>query len=509
MNFKRREFVRLGGIGLAGTVLLPPFLKSCKGGAPLTKDSEGYLNHFEVTPQQLQKVISTAMEKGADYADLFFEHTVANYSTLEDGKVNQAYSNIGFGVGIRVLKGDQTGYAFSESVTPEAMLTAARTAANIASSKGKALPVDIAEFVAPNYYPVKTSWENTSIKDKIPFLQKVNDKIFAGDKRVTKVTASISDSSSYIMFFNSEGRLAYDYRPMVYMSVTCIMEQDGKIENSYMARSSRQGSEFLTDKLVDTLSKEAIEKTALLFEAGKPKAGEMEVVMSPGESGILLHEAIGHAFEADFNRKKTSIFSDKMGQKVAENFITIVDDGTLQSDRGALNFDDEGNPTEKTILVKDGILTSYLHDRISANFYKVKPTGNGRRQDFRNVPIPRMRCTRMENGPHKKEEIIASVKNGIYVDSFSNGQVNIGAGDFTFFVKSGYLIENGKLTKPIKDINIIGNGPQALADIVMAGDDTKLSDSTWTCGKAGQGVPVTMGLPTVKIKKLTVGGTNA
>jgi TldD protein len=356
---------------------------------------------------------------------------------------------------------------------------------------------------------VKTSWETTSIKDKIPYLQRLNDKIFSADKRVTKVNATIGDNSSYILFFNSEGRLAWDYRPMAFLYVTCVMEQDGKVENYGASRSARLGSEFLNDNLVDELAKEAVEKTAILFEAVKPKAGEMEVVMSAGESGILLHEAIGHAFEADFNRKKTSIFSDKMGKKVAESFVSIVDDGTLASNRGSLNFDDEGNPTERTNLVKDGILTSYMHDRISSNFYKVKPTGNGRRQNFRNVPIPRMRCTTMDNGPHKKEEIIASVKNGIYVDNFSNGQVNIGAGDFTFFVKFGYIIENGKFTKPIKDINIIGNGPQALADIVMAADDSKLSAATWGCGKGGQSVPVTMGLPTVKIKKLTVGGLNA
>jgi TldD protein len=508
MNFKRREFIKLGGITVAGTIMIPSFLQSCKG-APLSNSIDGYLDHFEVTKQLLQDVINAAMEKGADYADLFFEHTLDNYSTLEDGKVNQAYSNIGYGVGIRVLKGDQTGYAFSENVTPEAMLKSARTAANIANSTGKSVPVNLTEYMSPNFYPVKTSWENTSVKEKIPFLQQVNDKIFALDKRVTKVNATIGDSSSYILFFNSEGRLAYDYRPMVFMYVTSIMEQDGKIENYTASRSAREGSEFLTQELVDGLSKEAVEKNAILFDATKPKAGEMEVVMSAGESGILLHEAIGHSFEADFNRKKTSIFSDKMGKKVAENFINIVDDGTLPANRGSLNFDDEGNPTEKTVLVKDGILTSYLHDRISAAYYKIKPTGNGRRQDFRSVPIPRMRITTMENGPHKKEEIIASVKNGIYVDTFSNGQVNIGAGDFTFFVKSGYLIENGKVTKPIKDINIIGNGPQALSDIIMAADDCKLSDSTWTCGKDGQSVPVSMGLPTVKIKKLVVGGTNA
>jgi TldD protein len=260
---------------------------------------------------------------------------------------------------------------------------------------------------------------------------------------------------------------------------------------------------------VETLARDVVSRTSLLFEATKPKAGEMEVVMGAGGSGILLHEAIGHTFEADFNRKKTSIFSDKLGKKVAESFITIVDDGTLPNNRGSLNVDDEGNPVEKTYMVKDGILNSYLHDRISAAYYKVKPTGNGRRQSFQFAPIPRMRSTYMENGPHTTEEIIASVKNGIYVDNFSNGEVKIGAGDFTFYVKFGYLIENGKLTRPIKDINIIGNGPQALADITMASNDQKIDDSTWSCGKDGQSVPVTCGLPTVKVKKLTVGGINA
>jgi TldD protein len=296
---------------------------------------------------------------------------------------------------------------------------------------------------------------------------------------------------------------------MVSFVGVCIMEDAGRTENFYVSRSHRKGFEFLNNEVVDTMVKEAVDKTSLLFTATKPKAGEMEVVMSAGESGILLHEAMGHAFEADFNRKNLSIFSDKMDKKIAESFVTIKDDGTMSGDRGAINFDDEGNPSASTTLVEKGILKSYLHDRISANFYKVAPTGNGRRQDFRNIPIPRMRCTLMENGPHKKEEIIASVKNGIYVESFSNGEVNIGQGDFTFFVKLGYLIENGKITKPIKDINIIGNGPQALADIVMVADDMAISQGTWTCGKNGQGAPVSMGIPTVKIKKLTVGGVTA
>lgn len=508
MQYKRRDFIRISGITAAGSLMIPSLLQSCKGSA-LSGNFSTYLNHFEVTTELLKKVIRTAMSKGGDYADLYFEHTLNNYSNLEDGKVNQASSNVAYGVGIRVLKGDQTGYAFTEIITPEAMLKAANTAASIANETGKAIVEDINEYTAPNLYPVITSWENTSVKDKIPFLERANEKIFALDNKVTKVNASIGDTTSYILFYNSEGLLAFDYRPLVYLSINCVMEQNGRIENFSGSSSARKGSEFLTNELVDRLANDVVEKTNLQFLAGKPKAGEMEVVMSPGESGILLHEAIGHAFEADFNRKKTSIFSDKLNKKVAEDFITIVDDGTLPSDRGSLNFDDEGNAVENTVIVKDGILTSYLHDRISAAYYNVKPTGNGRRQNFRNMPVPRMRCTRMDNGPHKKEEIIESVKNGIYVDSFSNGQVNIGAGDFTFFVKAGYLIENGKLTMPIKDINIIGNGPQALADISMAADDTKLADGTWTCGKAGQSVPVTMGLPTVKIKKLVVGGVNA
>jgi TldD protein len=508
MNLKRREFIKISCITAAGSLIITPLFPSCKG-IRLSDSAESYLNHFEVTKELLQKVISAAMEKGADYADLFFEHTLENYSSLEDGKVNSAYSNIGFGVGIRVLKGEQTGYAYSENVSPEAMLKAARTAANIADSSAKFSPVKINEYLSPNYYPIKTSWEDTSVKDKIPFIQRMNDNVFAADKQVIKVNAVLGDSTSYILFFNSDGELAWDYRPMVLLYGVCIMEKNGQVENFFVGRSHRMGSEFLTNELIDELSKEVVTKTSLLYSATKPKAGEMEVVMGAGESGILLHEAIGHAFEADFNRKNTSIFADKMGKKVAEDFVKIVDDGTLQGKRGAINFDDEGNPTEKTVIVNNGILTSYLHDRISAKYYKVNPTGNGRRQDFRNIPIPRMRCTYMENGPHKRDEIIASVKNGVYVESFSNGEVNIGQGDFTFFVKLGYLIENGKLTKPIKDFNIIGNGPQALADMVMVGDDLEINNGIWTCGKDGQGAPNSMGIPTVKIKKLTVGGINA
>ncbi|MGC9353488.1 MAG: metallopeptidase TldD-related protein [Mariniphaga sp.] len=506
MRTNRRNFIKTTGAAAAGGILLPPFLQSFQN-VQISGNVKSYLDHFEVSAEMLQKVVAVAMSKGGDYADLFFEHKKSNSLGLEDGKVNRAFSNIGFGVGIRVLKGDQTGFAYSETITLDAMLNAAKMAANIANSSNNFPPAALNEKVPASYYNISRKWEEVSVEDKVPFVQEINDKVFSLDEKVIKVNAFMSDETSYVLFYNSEGRLTYDYRPMVSFGVVCIMQKDGKIENTYSARSFRKGFEWLTGSLVDELAHEVVERTNLLFEATKPKAGEMPVVMGAGGSGILLHEAIGHTFEADFNRKGTSIFSDKMGKKVAENFVNIIDDGTLENNRGSINVDDEGNDVQKTYLVKDGVLNSYIHDRISSKYYGVEPTGNGRRESFRNIPLPRMRATYMETGPHKKDDIISSVDYGVYVDNFSNGEVKIGAGDFTFFVKSGYLIEKGKLTQPIKDINIIGNGPQALADITMAADDYLIDNGTWTCGKDGQSVPVTCGLPTVLVKKLTVGGS--
>ena len=507
MNLNRRKFIKAGSAVVAGSMILPPFMQSCQN-VQISENVKSYLDHFEVSAEMLQKVIATAMSKGGDYADLFFEHKISNNISLEDRKVNRAFSNIDFGVGIRVLKGDQTGFAYSENISMEDMLNTAKMAASIAGDKSTFKAGPITEKVPSGYYKISKQWEDVSVKDKVPFVQKINDKVFELDEKVIKVNAFLNDETSYVLFYNSEGRLTYDYRPMISFGAVCIMQKGDKIENAYAARSFRKGFEWMDDNLVDELATEAVDKTNILFEATKPRAGEMPVVMGAGGSGILLHEAIGHTFEADFNRKGTSIFSDKMGKKVAESFINIIDDGTLESNRGSINIDDEGNDVEKTYLVKDGVLNSYLHDRISAGFYKVNPTGNGRRESFRNMPIPRMRATYMDPGPHTKDDIISNVDYGVYVDNFSNGQVQIGAGDFTFFVKSGYLIEKGKLTRPIKDINIIGNGPQALADISMAANDYLIDNGTWTCGKDGQSVPVTCGLPTVLVKKLTVGGTN-
>lgn len=470
-------------------------------------DRQFILEHFSITETDLLKVISEALSKGGDYADIFFEHTFSNNISLRDGEVNRTSSNIDFGAGIRVVSGDQTGYAYVENTEIKDLIKAAQTAASIASSPSKLVkPIEVRESLFKDYYKIQRSWLDISVADKKDYVQKLNERIFGLDPRVIKATVSLNDSTSYILFFNSEGTLVWDYRPMCIMAGSCTMQHDAKIENGYASRAYRKGFEFLTESLIETIAQEAVKQTALMFEAIKPKGGEMPVVMGAGSSGILLHEAIGHTFEADFNRKGTSLFSDQLGKKICSPNINVVDDGTLEYSRGAINFDDEGVESQKTYIVKDGVLESYLHDRISAKHYGVAPTGNGRRQSFRYTPLPRMRVTYMEEGSVPEKDIIASVKQGVYVDHFTNGQVQIGAGDFTFFVKTGYLIENGKLTSPIKDINIIGNGAKALADITMVGNNLKIDEGAWTCGKDGQGVPVGQGLPSVLVKKLTVGG---
>ncbi len=508
----RRDFLKSSAKGVAAAVAVPAFFGGNAARAfagPSRQTIADYLDHFGVDQSLIQQVITEALAKGGDYCDLFFQHQISNYIGLEDNAVNRAYSNIDLGVGIRVLKGDQTGFSFTEELTPKAMKMAAQTAANIANGSQIVQPVQATPQTIPNYYPIETSWESVTISQKIPALQQINDKVFALDPRIINGNIWFGDSSSYVLIATSEGKLVADYQPMAYIRTSCTAEENGKRESNGYSLSHRSGYEFVTPENIDLLAAKAVERTVRLFEAVKPEAGEMPVVLDAGGSGILLHEAIGHGLEADFNRKEVSIFSDKMDKRVAEDFVTIVDDATQPHARGSINIDDEANATEKTVLVENGILKSYIHDRISAQHYGVKPTGNGRRESFRYAPQPRMRNTYMLNGPHSREEIIASVKKGILAESFTNGQVFIGAGDFTFYVSTGYLIEDGKLTKPIKDVNIIGNGPDVLSKITMAADDLTIDRGTWTCGKGGQGVPVSQGLPTVKVSKITVGGKNA
>lgn len=467
------------------------------------------MEHFGITASEVWSVIEIGMSTGGDFADLFFEHTFDSMLNLRDGEVNSVSANIDFGVGIRVVKGDQTGYAYTENVTLEEMFKAARTASRIVNEANHSALPDLVSAIRPaSCYPMIGSWEGAGVEMKRPFLQHLNDRVFSLSDRVSRVLVSQTDTSSYVLCANSEGLLTFDYRPMATLTVTCIMQHDGKTENGRAARSFRMGTEFLTNELIETLAQEVVKQTLFLFDAVSPNGGEMAVVMGAGGSGILLHEAIGHAFEADFNRKNISIFSDKLGKKVCDTHISVVDDGTIPFNRGAVNMDDEGVEGQKTYLVKDGILSNYMHDRISARHYGVAPTGNGRRQSFRFAPVPRMRATYMENGQASEKDLIAAVKKGVFVDTFTNGQVQIGAGDFTFFVKTGYLIEDGKLTQPIKDINIIGNGPKALADILLVANNYAMDNGTWTCGKDGQSCPVTCGMPSVLVSRLTVGGAN-
>jgi len=503
----RRTFVGLGAAALAtaslSDLLLGPRL--VLGAGPTA--GVGYFGRFGVDERMIRETLAEALSSGGDFADLFFQHRVNNDFRLEDGEVNRAFAVVELGVGVRVVRGDQTGYGFTEDLTREGLKLAAQTAAAIAD--GPARPGPQRFHVAkdlPSRYPVKQRWEDVRPEQKLPILAGLNEKTFKADARVRKVSLSFEDEVSAILLADSSGRIVEDVQPMTRLYLTCLAEQDGRRERNDYGVAARADIGFYTPEVLDRVVREAVARTTVLFEAVPAPAGEMPVVLAAGASGILLHEAIGHGMEADFNRKGMSIYSDKIGKPVARPFVTIVDEGTQPRARGALNVDDEGNDVGRTTLVQDGVLTSYLHDSISARHYKVKPTGNGRRESYQHAPMPRMRSTYMLPGPHKKDEIIASVKQGIYCTNFTNGQVQIGAGDFTFYVSNGYLIEDGKLTRPIKDVNIIGNGPKVLENVDMVADDLEIAEGGWTCGKDGQYVPVSQGIPTVRVSSITVGG---
>ena len=473
-----------------------------------TSSSE-YLDAFGVSAEQLQALVGEGLRSGGDWCDLFFEDTSYSELMLRDGEVSAGGSHIDYGCGIRVLCGEKTGYAYAERADMPSLIAAARSASAIAYSgvahnslTSKHLP----ETRQHIYYSQQQDWRKCDAVRFVPVLQKLETLIRAKDTSVHKVIAMLAWQVSDILMYNSLGETTTDTRPVGSLSVTVIFVRGSQTEMNNASRSFRMGVEMITDSLLEELATQVTAGMDERFDARRPKGGKMPVVMAAGASGILLHEAMGHAFEADFNRKGQSIFADKMGKRVAPKGINILDDATIPGNRGAVNVDDEGVRGQKTYMVEDGILRSYLHDRISAAFYGVAPTGNGRRESFRYNPIPRMRCTYMESGRDGNcEDLIASVKKGIFVDQFSNGEVKIGEGDFTFYVKSGRLIENGRLTMPVKDINIVGNGPRALADIVGVAGDLKIDDSTWTCGKE-QSAFVSCGIPSVLVKELTVGG---
>ncbi len=459
-----------------------------------------------VSDAVLHAVMDAALSRGGDDCDLFFQHSASNAVSLSDHKVNRVDLHVDLGMGVRVVVGDQIGYAYSEDLRPEALIAAARAAAEIAARTPGRVAGPLHPRRARDQNPVQQPWDEVDVQTRVQRLQRWEQQAFARDPRIQRVEATLQDASSIVMVVRPDGRLIEDYRPMALGMVRCVAEQGGVRDGNGYNLAARAGLELFDEAHEERLIHEAVARTLFLLEAGKPPAGEMPVVLAAGPSAILLHEAIGHGMEADFNRKRTSIYADKMGERIAGPDVTVVDDGTIPNSRGAVNVDDEGNDGQRTVLVEGGVLRSYLHDEISARHYGVAPTGSGRRQNFRHPPLPRMRATLMAAGPHDPAEIIRSVDKGLYCASFGNGQVHIGGGDFSFYMRQGWLIEGGRLTRPVKDVNLIGNGPAALRDIDMVGNDLLLDEGGWTCGKDGQSVPVSQGMPTVRVAKLTVGG---
>jgi len=509
----RRRFLRWMGTG-AAVVSVPALTSGCAARSALLHHgpapaSDTYFSRFGVDAPILRRTLEKALGRGGDFSEVFLQHQIIHMVMLKDGQVDQAYTRVSLGAGIRVLKGDATGYAYCEELGEEALLAAADTASAVADSGGSARPTALAAVPTPNRYPVAVPWSEVGIDRKMPIVQRAEQVARAHDKRIIKVTARMSDATSRILIANSEGRLLEDDQPMALLVVSCVARDGDRTETAGESRSARAGMDFFSPQLIAEVSQHAADKTVALFEAIPSPVGELPVVLAAGRSGILLHEAIGHGMEADFNRKGESVYADMIGRQVASKDVTIVDDGTNGRQRGSINIDDEGIEGQRTVLVEKGILRSYLHDRISSRYYGVAPTGSGRRQDFRFPPIPRMRNTYMVSGPMDPDEIIASVDRGIYAETFSNGQVDIGPGDFTFFVTHGRMIEKGKLTQPIKDVNLIGNGPKVLETIDMVGNDHAMFSGAGSCGKDGQYIPVGFGLPTVRAGAISIGGRTA
>jgi TldD protein len=505
-SIPRRKFIQ-GAAMAGGALLLFPDLEA---GMLLSHENSGnyFLKEFGIDEILCRKLLAKALSRGGDFADLYFEFTLSNYLGLEDGKVNRSYGDISLGVGIRTVKGDQIGYGFTQELTEASMMSAATTASTLCDMSATPVSTSFTRLKTSNYYPLAPEFNGIPAKSKLPLLQAINQKCFDQSAEIVKVTAGFQSAVKRIMIVTSDGVMAEDIIPSGFLSASVVAERNGKREQSSWNLGGRRDFSYYTDEVLNTIAKKAATNTLTLFDAIQPPAGEMPVVLGPGITGILLHEAIGHGMEADFNRKNTSTYSTMLGKKVAEPFVTIIDDATNMNLAGSLNVDDEGTPGKRTVLVENGILTGYLHDKISAKHYGVEPTGNGRRQDFQNYPMPRMRNTYMAAGGNSPDDVILQAGNGIYVENVSNGQVKIGEGDFAFYVSQGRMIENGKLTAPIKDVNIMGNGPKMLANITNVANDLDMYyGGAGQCGKNGQGVPVSFGLPTCLVKSLTVGGT--
>ena len=456
----------------------------------------------------LDAAFSALMGPGVDFGDLYFQHSRRENWTVEDGIVKDGAHSIEQGVGVRAISGEKTGFAYSDDIRSEALIQSASAARAISrdgsqSNAGQRIVVPGRELYAP-IDPIEMMRPET----KINILREIDVFIRAQDARVKQVIVSLAGAVDTVLIARSDGILASDIRPLVRFNVQVIVEENGRRESGYAGGGGRfDYEELFSNSRPQEIAKEALRQALVNLDADDAPAGTMTVVLGPGWPGVLLHEAVGHGLEGDFNRKGTSVYAGRIGERVAAPGVTIVDDGTLSGRRGSLNIDDEGTPTQCTTLIEDGILRGYMQDSLNARLMGVAPTGNGRRESFANITMPRMTNTYMLAGNYPAEEIIASVKKGLYAPNFGGGQVDITSGKFVFSASEAYLIEDGKITRPVKGATLIGNGPETMTRVSMIGNDLKLDAGVGVCGKDGQSVPVGVGQPTLKIDAMTVGGT--
>jgi len=455
-----------------------------------------------------RKLLSVALAHGGDYADLFFEYRAGGSISFEEGITRSASRSVSLGMGVRVQRGDATGYAHVEDLSWEAMKRAAETASRIATGAAGTQTLQLVRLDLPRRYELSTPPIDEPGTAKRALLERASAAALAFDPRIIKAEASYVEEIRAVMIATSDGRMAYDVQPLLRYGVRAIAEADGKREAGRSGGGGRMSLAYFDTKTPEWHAEIAAQQALTLLDARPAPAGQMEVVLAPGDSGILLHEAVGHGLEADFNRKGTSNYTGRVGEKVASELCTVVDDPSFLESRGSINVDDEGNEPRKNVLIEDGVLLGYLHDRLSAKHFKLPPSGNGRRESFACAPMPRMTNTILTAGPHDPGEIVKSVKRGVFAKTFGGGQVDISNGDFVFSLTESYLIEDGKITAPLKGANLIGNGPETLGQVSMLGNDVEISDGIWTCGKDGQSVPVGVGCPTIKLAKITVGGTD-
>jgi len=459
-------------------------------------------------PDLLARVLARALRRGGDFADVFFEHRLTQTFRLQDGAIREASTTLVRGAGVRVVTGERAGYAFSDDLDEAALLRAAEAASLIArDGREHAATVALGPgHGAPDLYRPHPDGPADSQR-YVDLLARADVAARGYDPRVVAVNAFISDEVQYVQVAGSDGRLVHDRRPLVALGVQVVAREGSQRENGYVGDGGRTSIAVYDEVTPESLAQESARTATMKLGARSAPAGEMPVVIGPGGGGVLLHEAVGHGLEADFNRKGTSLYSGRVGERVASDMVTIYDDGNLPGERGTVAVDDEGTPGQHKVLVENGILRGYMQDRQNAHLMGVASTGSGRRESYRVLPIPRMCNTYMPSGGSTAEEVVGSIERGLYAASFSGGQVEISKGDFVFMVGEGYLIENGRITAPVRGATLVGNGPDVMTKVTMVGNDGRLAHRSYTCGKAGQRVPVGVGIPTVKLSACTVGGT--